>query len=65
MMSKQNLFLSFIIYSNVSAVKAAFLKVVGQQYIQPAFIINLFLKSRNANANSNCHLTCICRPAIL
>ena len=65
MMSKQYLILSLIIYSNVSALNGAFLKVSGRQYIQPGFIINFFLKSRNANTNSNCHLICICRPGIL
>ena len=49
MMSKQYLILSLIIYSNVSALNGAFLKVSGRQYIQPGFIINFFLKSRNAN----------------
>ena len=55
-MSKQYLILSLIIYnySNVSALNGAFLKVSGRQYIQPGFIINFFLKSCNANTNSNC-----------
>ena len=65
MVSKQYLILSLIIYSNVSALNGAFLKVSGWQYIQPAFIINLFLKSHNANTNSNCHLIYICWPGIL
>ena len=42
MMSKQYLILSLIIYSNVSALNGAFLKVSGWQYIQPGFIINFF-----------------------
>ena len=53
MLSKHYLILSLIIYSNVSALNGAFLKVSGRQYIQPGFIINFFLKSRNANTNSN------------
>ena len=66
-MCKQYLILSVIIYSNVSALNGAYLKVSGWQYIQPAFIIyiNLFLKSHNANTNFNCRLICICPPGIL
>ena len=46
-MSKQYLILSLIIYSNVSALNGAFLKVSGRQYIQPGFITVVAVEEAN------------------
>ena len=65
MMTKQYLILSLISYPNVSALNGAFLKVSGGQYIHSAFMINLSLKSRNANTNKTSHCHFICQPGTL